>query len=140
MTEDELAALEGQRPEAFDRPTWAAVAWAQARAHADLGPVDAELERELGRHYVDQQRSDLELVTRAMTLANRSANTFDALLSRVRGRPFDGSRWLDELVIGTAVALSIPPVAGYLALVRRRPPAQLVAELQALAGRRSAAS
>jgi AhpD family alkylhydroperoxidase len=132
VTNAELAALEDERPEAFDRAGWAAIAWAQARAHADLGPVALELERELARHYDAAQRADLDLVVRGMTLANLSANTFDALLARLRGRPVPGSRLVDEVVIGTGVALSIPPVAGYLALVRRRPPRRLLAELRAL--------
>ena len=34
-----------------------------------------------------------------MTVANRSANTVDALLARLRGRPVPGSRLLDELLI-----------------------------------------
>ena len=46
-----------------------------------------------------------------MTVANRSANTLDALLARLHGRPVPGSRLLDELLIGAGVALSIPPVA-----------------------------
>jgi hypothetical protein len=130
MTDDELAALEGQRPEGFDRRAWTAIAWAQARAQADLGPVPDELERELARHYDAAQRADLDLVTTAMTAANRSANTFDALLARLRGRPVPGSRLLDEVAIGTGVALSIPPVAGYLAIMRRRSPRPPLGELR----------
>lgn len=138
VTDAELAALEDQRPEAFDRATWAAIAWAQARAHADLGRVDAEFERELARHYDAEQRGDLDLLVRGMTLANLSANTFDALLARLRGRPVPGSRLFDEVVIGTGVALSVPPVAAYLALVRRRPPRRLLAEARALRAIRGA--
>ena len=120
VTDAELAALEDQRAERFDRRTWAAIAWAQARAHADLGPVPIEFEDELARHYSQTEREDLDLVTTLMTIANRSANTFDALLARLRGHPVPGSRLLDELLVGTSVAVSIPPVAGYLALARRR--------------------
>ena len=63
----------------------------------------------------------LSLAT-VMTVANRSANTFDALLlARLRGgHPDPGSRLLDELLIATGVAASIPPAAGYLALTRHR--------------------
>ena len=120
VTDAELAALEDQRPEQFDRRTWAAIAWAQARAHADLGPAPIEFEDELARHYSQTEREDLDLVTTLMTIANRSANTFDALLARLRGHPVPGSRLLDELLVGTSVAVSIPAVAGYLALARRR--------------------
>ncbi|HET8977782.1 MAG TPA: carboxymuconolactone decarboxylase family protein [Solirubrobacteraceae bacterium] len=120
VTDAQLAALENQDPGQFDRRTWAAVAWADARARADLGPVPAEFEEELARHYSPAERDDLDLVAAMMTIANRSANTFDALLARLRGRPVPGSRLLDELLIGSGVALSIPPVAAYLALTRHR--------------------
>ena len=52
------------------------------------------------------------LVTTVMTTANRSANTFDALIGRLRGQPVPGSRLLDELLVGTGIAVSIPPTAG----------------------------
>ena len=120
VTDAELAALENQDPERFDRRTWAAIAWADARARASLGPLPAEFEDELERYYDAAERDDLDLVTTVMTVANRSANTFDALLARLRGRPVPGSRLLDELLIATGVAVSIPPVAGYLALTRHR--------------------
>jgi AhpD family alkylhydroperoxidase len=120
VTDAELAALENQDPDRFDRRTWAAIAWADARARASLGPVPEEFEDELARHYSAAERDDLDLVTTLMTVANRSANTFDALLARLRGRPVPGSRLLDELLIATGVAVSIPPVAGYLVLKRHK--------------------
>lgn len=118
VTDEELAAIEGHDAEHFDRRTWAAIAWAQARTRADLEPVPDELEAELARHYDEGERADLELVTQAMGIANRSANTFDALLERLRGRPVAGSRVGDEVALGSVVALSIPPVAAYLTLRR----------------------
>jgi AhpD family alkylhydroperoxidase len=118
VTDEELAAMEGQDAEHFDRRTWAAIAWAQARTRADLEPVPDELEAELARHYDEGERADLELVTQTMGVANRSANTFDALLERLRGRPVAGSRVGDEVALGSVVALSIPPVAAYLTLRR----------------------
>jgi AhpD family alkylhydroperoxidase len=85
VTDEELAAIEGQDSKQFDRRTWAAIAWAQARTRADLEPVPDELEAELARHYDERERADLDLVAQAMGVANRSTNTFDALLERLRG-------------------------------------------------------
>ncbi|MHB1569183.1 MAG: carboxymuconolactone decarboxylase family protein [Solirubrobacteraceae bacterium] len=120
VSDSELAGLEELDAEKFDRRTWAAIAWADARTRADLGPVPVEFEDELARHYSPAERDDLDLVTTVMTIANRSANTFDALLARLRGRPIPESGLLGELLVGTGVALSIPLVAGYLALGRGR--------------------
>jgi len=120
VTDEEIAAIEGEDPDRFDRRTWAAIAWAQARTKADIDPVPGELETELARHYDERERADLELVTQAMGVANRSANTFEALRERLRGRPMAGSRVGDEVAIGGIVALTIPPVAAYLGLRRLR--------------------
>ncbi len=54
-----------------------------------------------------------------MTIANCSANTFDALHARLRGRPVAGSRLPAGPLIGPGVALSVPPLATCLALARR---------------------
>ena len=81
VTDEELAAIEGHDPKQFDRRTWAAIAWAQARTRADLDPVPDELEAELARHYDERERADLELVTQAMGVANRSANTLTRCVS-----------------------------------------------------------
>jgi len=100
VTDAELAALETMDAQSLDRRTWLALAYARERAEADFAPVadpDAlhALERELGAQTV----RDVEDVARAMTVANRVANTLNALSDRRRGHPIPGSRLPDELVI-----------------------------------------
>ena len=100
VTDAELAALERMDAQSLDRRTWLALAYARERAKADfaLAP-DPEprraLESELGRQTV----RDVEDVARVMTVANRIANTLNALSDRRRGCPVPGSRLADELVI-----------------------------------------
>jgi AhpD family alkylhydroperoxidase len=67
VSDAEIAALEIQNAAQFDRRTWAAIAWADARARADLGPAPTEFEEELARYYTPAERDDLELVTIVMT-------------------------------------------------------------------------
>jgi len=100
VTNAELAALERMDPQTLDRRTWLALAYARERAKADFAPAsDPEpqlaLEEELGAQTV----RDVEDVARVMTVANRIANTLNALSDRRRGRPIPGSRLPDELVI-----------------------------------------
>jgi AhpD family alkylhydroperoxidase len=71
VTDAELAALEQHDQARCDRRTWAALAWADARARAGLGPVADEFERELARYYSKAERDDLDVVTRVMTIANQ---------------------------------------------------------------------
>ena len=71
VTDTELAALEDQDAEQFDRRTWAALAWADARTRADLGPVPVEFEDELARHYSPAEREDLGTRCRCVDPADR---------------------------------------------------------------------
>lgn len=100
VTNAELAALENMDEAVFDRRTWLAIAHARQRTQSDFAPVlepasEDALIGELGH----QTYSDVEDVARVMTVANRIANTLNALSDRRRGRPIPGSRFWDELFI-----------------------------------------
>jgi AhpD family alkylhydroperoxidase len=100
VSDAELAALEEMDEAAFDRRTWLALAHARDRAGSGFAPVSdasshAALTDELGLQTV----RDVEDVARVMTVANRIANTLNALSDRRRGTPIPGSRLFDELVI-----------------------------------------
>lgn len=100
VSDAELAALENMDESAFDRPTWLAIAHARERTKANFAQVDEDASQDgvieaLGA----QTRRDVEDVARVMTVANRVANTLNALPDRWRGQPVPESRLLDELVI-----------------------------------------
>ncbi len=100
VSDAELAALESMDEEIFDRPTWLAVAHARSRVKADFAPDQGdELEANVIEVLGAQTCRDVEDVARVMTVANRIANTLNALPDRRRGRAVPGSRLLDELVI-----------------------------------------
>jgi AhpD family alkylhydroperoxidase len=100
VTDAELAALERMNPQALDRRTWLALAYARERTKADFAPVsDPDSQRALEKELGVQTVRDVEDVARVMTVANRIANTLNALSDRRRGRPIPGSRLPDELVI-----------------------------------------
>lgn len=100
VTDAELAALERMDPQTLDRRTWLALAYARQRASADFAPIsDPDSQRALDAELGAQTVRDVEDVARAMTVANRIANTLNALSDRRRGNPIPGSRLPDELVI-----------------------------------------
>jgi len=100
VSDAELAALEGMDPSAFDRRTWLAIAYARERTKAKVAPADKDASQEaLGEALSTQTRSDVEDVARVMTVANRIANTLNALPDRWRGNPVPESRIFDELLI-----------------------------------------
>jgi len=99
-----------------------ALAYAQALASCDFGAVPADLERQVRELFSEGRRREIETVARVMTVANLSANTFDALLSRKKGIPSGHSRLVDELVIGAGFLLVYPVMIGVLAVLQRRSP------------------
>ncbi|MGB3049954.1 MAG: carboxymuconolactone decarboxylase family protein [Polyangiales bacterium] len=100
VSDAELAALENLDESAFDRRTWLAIAYARERSKSGFAPVaDDASQTDLTEALGAQTRRDVEDVARVMTVANRIANTLNALPDRWRGRPVPESRLLDELVI-----------------------------------------
>jgi AhpD family alkylhydroperoxidase len=114
VSDAELAALQSMNEAAFDRKTWLVLAHARQRTKAGFSPVCPEEEAALARVLGEQTHRDVEDVAHVMTVANRIANTLNALSDRLRGRPNPQSRLFDELVInllflpgawiGTAIA------------------------------------
>ena len=100
VSDAELAALENMDERAFDRRTWLAVAHARDRVVADFAPITKDASQDaLVEVLGPQTYRDVEDVARVMTVANRIANTLNALPDRLRGNPVSGSRLLDELFI-----------------------------------------
>lgn len=125
---EELAKIESPELEDFNHKKWIALIYARARTAAKFGPVAADLEEELRRHYSEAESADIDLVARVMTVMNLSGNTVDALLSRFRGAPSDHSRLLDELFIALLFLGVAPPVAVLLAIWKRKSPLGLLRE------------
>jgi AhpD family alkylhydroperoxidase len=122
LTEESLERIGQPGREAQDPKRGLAQDYAQALAAGDFGTVPSELEREMRKHFSKDQRRDIEAVARVMTVANRSANTLDALLSRRKGVPSGHSRLLDEMVIGAGFSLVYPVMMVVLAVMQRRSP------------------
>jgi AhpD family alkylhydroperoxidase len=100
VSDAELAALENMDETAFDRRAWLAIAHARERTKANFAPIAEDASQDaLSEALGAQTRSDVEDVARVMTVANRIANTLNALPDRWRGRPAPESRLFDELVI-----------------------------------------
>ena len=120
VPEEELAHIENMDIEDFDRQKWVALSYVRAFVSGKFGSVPRELRKEMRENYSAHEITEIELVVRIMDLGNRSANTWDALLSRLRGNPAAGSHILDEAVLSGAF-LTIAPVAiAYLAYASNR--------------------
>jgi len=120
ISEEELAHLEDMDPEFFDRRKWIAVSYVRAFVSGKFGSVPRELRKEMRENYTAHEIKEIELVTRIMDLGNRGANTWDAMLSRLKGNPAADSHIFDEAVL-SGVFLTVAPVGiAYLAYSTNR--------------------
>jgi hypothetical protein len=71
-------------------------------------------------NYTAHEIKEIELVVRIMDLGNRGANTWDAMLSRLRGNPATDSHILDEAVLSGAFLTVAPVAVAYLAHASNR--------------------
>jgi hypothetical protein len=54
-------------------------------------------------------------------MGNRGSNTWDAMLSRLRGVPAPGSRVIDEVILSGVFLATAPMVVLYLSRASKRP-------------------
>ncbi len=121
VPEEELAHIENMDPKGFDRSKWVAISYVRALVSANYGPVSKELRAELEQHYDAHEIKEIELVARVMDIANRGANTWDAMLSRMKGNPANDSHLLDEIVMSGVFWSAAPVVVMLLAREAKRP-------------------
>ena len=120
IPEEELAHIENMDLEGFDRRKWVALSYVRAFVSGKFGSVPRELRREMRENYTAHEIKEIELVVRIMDVGNRSANTWDAMLSRLKGNPAADSHILDEAVLSAAFLTVAPIAIGYLAHASNR--------------------
>ncbi len=130
VSDEEIAQLEGVAPATFDRTKWSALAYARALAEADFGQVPEEISQEVAKYYTRGDRRNIETVARAMSIANRSANTVDAFRSRLRGAPVSESLPAEIAITSALIAVS-PTLIPALSIMLRKSPQRLLRELHA---------
>lgn len=121
VSDEELAHVEQMDPSGFDRRKWLAISYVRALVTAQFGRVDKELVREMNANYSPMEIKEIEIVARIMDIGNRAANTWDALLSRLRGGPVADTHVFDELVMSGAFLATAPIVVLYLSRTSKRP-------------------
>ena len=120
IPEEELAHIEQLDPEGFDRRKWVAISYVRAYVSGRFGSVPRELCQEMRDNYTAHEIKEIELVAWVMDIGNRGANTWDALLSRLKGNPAADSHILDEAVLSGAFLTIAPVAVAYLAHASKR--------------------
>lgn len=130
VSDEEIAELEGADAATFDRSRWSGLVYARSLAENEFKHVPAEILDDASKYYSKGQLRNIEAVAMVMTIVNRSANTMDALLSRLRGKPVSDSM-AAEIIITTALATTGPVLVPMLSLILRKSPQRLYREFRA---------
>jgi len=107
VSETELQKLLSGEIGAFPEQEAVALAFAQHYAEACCQP-DPDAWQRLVDYYGPEAARDIRAYLRMITFGNLFGNTFDALLSRLAGKPAPGSRLRDELGVLLGVFWVMP--------------------------------
>ena len=121
VSDQELARIEQLDPSGFDRRKWLAITYVRALVEANFTRVQPELRRAMQHKYSAREIRDIELIARVMDIGNRGSNTFDAMLSRLRGVPAADSRIVDEMILSGMFLATAPAVVFFLSRASKRP-------------------
>lgn len=107
VSETELQYLLSGELGAFPEHEAIALAFAQHYAESNCKPYPGAQERLLA-YYGPETSRDILAYLRMITLGNLYGNTFDAILSRLAGKPAAQSRFLDEIGVILGVFVIMP--------------------------------
>lgn len=125
VAEKKLLKVERVQDSEFGRRTHLALRFARELVAARFGPVAKELSQQMQAHYTVDEIEEIAFVAKVMDVANVSSNTFDALLSRLGGRPSNG-RIVDEAIMSAAFLCALPPILIYFSRATKRPVSAVV--------------
>ena len=129
VSNEELARLEQLEPSGFDRRKWVAISYARALVKQDFRRVQPQLRRAVQHKYSPREIRQIELIVNVMDVGNRTSNTFDALLSRLKGVPAADSTIVDEVILSGVFLAVAPAVVLYLSRASKRPVRELIGSL-----------
>lgn len=131
----EVDALEHGRPDPDAQGDEAAVTYMQAWAERDFRGAPTEVTAWFEDVYSQPVREKLVAVARMANFANRTGNTFDALLARVQANPNPDGRLFDEVVVSAAFLGAAAAITPIFALAAGKNPLRLFFDFRALSQR-----
>jgi hypothetical protein len=105
----EIAKIEASRLGSLGLRKRVALEYVRSLASTDFKHVPDELRKKMQSLYTSREIRNIELVATVMDLTNRSANTYEAMLSRLQGKPGGKSTVTDEMFF-SSVFLTVAPL------------------------------
>jgi len=108
VTDEELGKIETLHLDELDPKVATAVMYVRALVSSDWQDVPRDLRQQMQEYFTWRDIEDIELIARAMDISNLAGNTWDAMLSRLKGQPIEDSDLLSEIFF-SCIFLSVLP-------------------------------
>jgi len=108
VSDDELTKVEKLHLDELDPKVSIAVTYVRALVSTDWQGAPRELRQQMQEYFTWREIEDIELISRAMDMGNRAGNTWDAMLSRLQGKPVEDSDLLSEIIFSSVFLAVLP--------------------------------
>ena len=106
VSDEELENIEKLNLDDLDPKVATAVIYVLALVSSDWQDAPRDLRQQMQEHFTWREIQDIELIAHSMDFGNRGANTWEAMHSRLKGQPMEGSDLLSEIFF----SYLIPPL------------------------------
>lgn len=130
VSEEELANIERLELSHFDARTQLALSFVRELVALRFAPASESLMQKMRAAFSAEEIEEITLVAKVMDFANRSSNTFDALVSRINGKPSRTGRLLDEAVMSAAFFCALPPLMTFFSRASNSPVTEVLGRMR----------
>ena len=108
ISDEELGKIEKLHLDEIDPEVATAVIYVRALVSSEWQDAPRDLRQQMHEYFTWREIEDIELIARAMDVSNRAGNTWDAMLSRLQGRPIEDSDLLSEIIFSYLFLCILP--------------------------------
>jgi len=108
VPDEELENIEQLNLDDLDPKVATAVTYVRALVSSDWQDAPRDLRQQMQEYFTWREIEDIELIARAMDFGNRGANTWEAMHSRLKGRPIEDTDLLSEIFFSYLIPPMLP--------------------------------
>ena len=108
VPDEELGKIEKLNLDELDPKVATAVIYVRALVSSDWQDAPCDLRQQMQEYFTWREIEDIQLIAHAMDISNRAGNTWDAMLSRLKGQPIEDSDLLSEIFFSYLIPPLLP--------------------------------
>jgi len=108
VSDEELQHIEELNLDELDPAVATAVLYVRTLVSSEWQEAPGDLCQQMHEYFTWREIQDIELIARAMDFGNRGANTWEAMHSRLKGRPIEDTDLLSEIFFSYLIPPMLP--------------------------------